>query len=260
MKHFSPKGQRHLNEAVLTHFQRHVRSKEDFLTMKRDEGGQMSEEICQSDIKFLKRIRIAVTQNTGDFRKSCIKGAMAAWLNLTFKKKAEDDSQLNGMRYEKNFKNYCLAAHILSAKNAAFERANLCAGAAPHPRNLNKLIRDKVLTHGSNYNMDPVALRDRIRPFVKLLADKGVKAVSLGADELVALQAVCYDPRYKRCVGATGKYANMTYEEVLASDITVSAMARTVKFWGIIPQSNDPLFVIAIRPGGAKGDLHMGTH
>ena len=54
----------------------------------------------------------------------------------------------------------------------------------------------------------------------------------------------------------------MNYEEIMQSDITVSAMARTVKFWGIIPQSNDPLFVIAIRPnlGGEKGDLHMGTH
>jgi len=89
--------------------------------------------------------------------------------------------------------------------------------------------------------MDPMAIRQRVRVYVNKLAKKGVKDVTLGADELVSLQAVCYDPRYKRCVGATGKYASMTYDEVMASDITMHSVARTVKFWGIIPNSNDPL-------------------
>ena len=128
-------------------------------------------------------------------------------------------------------------------------------GTQPHPSMTHKLRQD-VRSRFTNLDFSPKAIQQHARHHVATLASKGVKVVSLVADDMMALQAMRLDKRFQRAVGASGKHANMTYEELLDRDTTLThhSLARRVKFWAIHPQSNDPLQVIAIRPGGADGD------
>ena len=47
----------------------------------------------------------------------------------------------------------------------------------------------------------------------------------------------------------------MTYEEFVAKPVPLVSFCRTCKFWGIIPQSDNPLDILTMRPGGGNADL-----
>ena len=58
---------------------------------------------------------------------------------------------------------------------------------------------------------------------------------------------------YGVCIGVVGKNQFLDLEDVDVgkAQVPLSVSARKAKFVGILPQSNDPLYIVLIRPGDA---------
>jgi hypothetical protein len=101
-------------------------------------------------------------------RGKTIKGAFAAWLSVAHKK-AQGVTNMNGIRYDAVFKDYCMAASIVSRSSHAFDRANLFEGAALHPDSLRRSYRELVGPETDFFDMDPAALVERANAIVGTL-------------------------------------------------------------------------------------------
>ena len=252
VKHLSAKGHKMLIAEELTSFQALVKAREDFLTFKSQNGAIIGQDVCKNSRVFLKRCFHAITTNAHGIADKAIKAGFSSWLNMISLQSRGKD--MRALRYEPAWKNYALSEYLLKPAAFGHFRANLAEGAAPCARNLRKTAaRMQVGIESSLMNEEEEAVAARVRIVGQVLKERGVSAVTVLADELALVAAMRFCGKYGVCIGAAGKHKLLDYKDVEAgrAQIPLSSLARKAKCVGILPQSNDPIYIVLIRPGDA---------
>ena len=116
IKHMSSKSMPMIHLQALNKLKTVAKARQDFLEFKIEDGGLIGADVSKSDLSMLQNAKLCILTNKRGIRDKAIKGAFAAYVSLLMTK--TQGKAATGMRHEQNYRNCCIAQHLMSTASA----------------------------------------------------------------------------------------------------------------------------------------------